>query len=68
MENSYKTTQSTQRSVPPEFRRLALYCPAFKEIVTEYEAGRFHDWEMALSAAVFALASEIDNAQRKGAV
>ena len=54
-----------QLRVPPEFRRLALNCRPFKEIAAEYEAGRFDDWNTALSAAVFVLANELEAAQRK---
>ena len=51
--------------VPMEFRRLALHCPPFKEIAAEYEAGRFDDWNHALSAAIFSLANELDAANRR---
>ena len=58
---------SARLHTPPEFRRLALNCPAFKEIVAEYEAGQFRDWEMALSAAVFSLSAELETAKQRGA-
>jgi hypothetical protein len=54
-----------KRQTPPEFRRLALNCRPFKEIAAEYEAGRFDDWNTALSAAVFVLANELEAARRK---
>ena len=61
-----RTKKSNQQfRIPPEFRRLALNCRLFKEVVSDYEAGRLDDWPHALSIAVFALANELDAANRR---